>query len=313
MKIAFVKTAGDTMASMRYRILLPAKALREREHEVQLVDSYISPSDYAEEKYSDFHVFGKHFNPEVDFGTAKIAQSKGSAVIFDICDNHFGNQFASYYRNMCALADYVTCNTPAMKEIIFQETGKDAHIIDDPYEYPEKEARFMPGQNPINVLWYGHFTNLDTVQTMANQFKQLEENISLCVVSNMKPKTPAEDKNLFISFHIWSIKTQENMLEWANFVALPTDIYDPRKITKSHNRLVEGIRAGRFVIAHPLPSYERFKDFAWIGTDLSDGICWADENPDLVLEKIKAGQKYLRENLSPDHIGQQWENLLDPK
>lgn len=310
MKIAFVKTASDTMASARYRIVLPGDALKARGHEVLAVDSYLSPADYSKEKKSDWHIFGKHFNPEVDQGTAQLVKDAGDKVVFDVCDNHFGNQFSSYYRGMCELADLVTCNTPTMKEIILKETGKHAHIIDDPYEYPEEEARFIPNQNPINLLWYGHFVNLNTVQPMVQQLKQLEENISLCVISNMQPQQPTVDKNVFLSFLSWSPPTQKNMLEWCNYVVLPTDLNDPTKRTKSHNRLVEGIRSGRFVLAQPLPSYEAFKDFAWVGEDISDGICWADENPDLALERIKKGQEYLRENLSPDCIAQQWENLL---
>jgi glycosyltransferase involved in cell wall biosynthesis len=308
MKIGFVKTADNNMASVRYRINLPAAALLNRGHEVKMVDSYFTLKDYQHKL--DYHIFGKHFNPDGDYQTANIIKDDGGKVVFDICDNHFENQYAPYYKAMCSLADVVTCNTPVMQDIIKSYTGKNSQIIDDPYEYEELEPQFTPGQNPIQILWYGHFTNLNTVEVMGKDLRKLEESINLTVLSNMRSKAPVEDHNIFITFLTWNSDLQRKLIEKTNFIALPTILNDDTKRTKSHNRLVEGIRSGRFVLAYPLPSYERFKDFCWVGEDFSDGICWADDNPEQVLQRIKDGQEYLKETLSPDHIAQQWEKIL---
>jgi len=296
------------MASMRYRIMAPGIALGKRGHEVKIVDKL---SGYGE-PIPDWLIFSKHFNKARDLDMAYRSKDRGQKIVFDICDNHFQNQsHGRYYGTMTELADVVTCNTPVMKEVIKDQTKVDAIVVDDPYDLEEREAKFIPNQDPIRILWYGHFTNLDTLHPLIIQLNQLTEQIELVVISNHAAMSNNTAGNCRISYESWSTGTMRRWLDWCNFITIPTILGDPKKMTKSHNRVTDGIRSGRFVLAHPLPSYERYRDkYAWVGEDLADGIVWADENPDLALSYIKEGQEYIRENLSPDKIAQQWEKAL---
>jgi len=306
MKIAFVKTADPSMASMRFRILIPVEALKKRGHEVEIIKYSGS--------YPDFMIFSKHFNKNQDLVMMEGAKRDKVKTVYDVCDNHYNTVgHSEYYHKMTQDADIITCNTPVMQEVIKKETGRNAIVVNDSYDtnLPEGKPRFIPNEEPIKILWYGHFTNLNTVGGLVHQLNQLEEGVSLTIISNRPGLTGGKMENVKITHQIWSPETMKIYLEWCNFIAIPTILNNPTKLTKSHNRVTDGIRAGRMVIAHPLPSYEIYRDkYAWIGEDLSDGIIWADENPTEALSKIKAGQKYIEENLSPDKIAKQWEDAL---
>ncbi len=293
------------MASMRFRIFIPAKALEERGHEVEIV--------FDSEK-CDYMIFSKHFNKQRDQLLMAAANKNGIKTVYDVCDNHYNTPMHSeYYRDMSRAADIVTCNTLLMQKAIKAIMGIDAVVVEDSYDtdLPIQEARFVADENPLRIFWYGHFTNLNTLPGLVHQLEYLEEQVELKVVSNGPKIDVQRFENVEIEYHPWSGAHMNHFLEWCNFIAIPTLLNDPTKQTKSHNRATDGIRAGRFVIAHPLPSYEIYRDkYAWIGEDLSDGIIWADNNPKEALVRIQEGQKYIQENLSPDKIAGQWEKAL---
>ena len=307
-KIGFVSNANGTLASFRYRIDIPSRALKERGHTVSMIQEWPPTHTGCE-----FLIYSKHWATAQDQQGAHIAQKKGVKVVFDVCDNHFQNpnpQISDHYKIMCRLADIVTCNTEAMQKIIRESTGQEAKIVDDPYDLEEGEAEFRWDEQPIKVLWYGHAVNLNTIPLMAKQLAQIDCPIEVIALSNA-PQPPGKLENVQVLHHAWTPDHMKIFLEWCNFVSIPSDINDPRKITKSHNRVTEGIRSGRFVCAHPLPSYERYRErYAWVGEDISDGIVWADNHPDEALEKIQKGQEYIRRFLSPLAIAEQWEKAL---
>ena len=51
--------------------------------------------------------------------------------------------------------------------------------------------------------------------------------------------------------------------------ALPNS---PWTLAKSSNRIIESLWSGRFSRSHPIPSYMEFKDWAWIGANLAEGM-----------------------------------------
>ena len=306
-RIGFVPTGDERLASFRYRISIPSKALKERGHSVKLA---IEPPSHTD---CEFLIYSKHFNPIHDQQTAEIARRKDIKVVFDVCDNHFQSlnpQISGHYKTMCDIAGIVTCNTETMQKIILENTGREAKIVDDPYDLDEGKAKFRCDEQPIKVLWYGHAVNLNTIPLMVQQLAQIDCPIEVIALSNA-PQPPGRLENVSVLHHAWNPEHMNLFLEWCNFVSIPSDTNDPRKITKSHNRVTEGIRSGRFVCAHPLPSYERYRErYAWVGEDIADGIVWADNHPDEALEKIRKGQEYIRRFLSPLAIAEQWEKAL---
>jgi len=72
---------------------------------------------------------------------------------------------------------------------------------------------------------------------------------------------------------------------------------------KSHNRMVEALRGGRFPIVSSIPSYQELAHVAWVGEDLAAGVEWAINHPDEVVNRISAGQALVEERFSPRLIG----------
>ena len=65
--------------------------------------------------------------------------------------------------------------------------------------------------------------------------------------------------------------------------------------------------SGRFVITSPLDSYQEFDAYTW-QQDYIQGIHWALDNPEKVIERIQQGQAYTETNYSARHIAQTWLN-----
>jgi glycosyltransferase involved in cell wall biosynthesis len=82
-------------------------------------------------------------------------------------------------------------------------------------------------------------------------------------------------------------------------------------VAKSANRIVEALWAGRFVVAHPIPSYLEFADCAWLGADVADGIAWVLQNQESIAGRIRAAQDRIAAVYSPDRIAAQWEQILE--
>jgi hypothetical protein len=75
---------------------------------------------------------------------------------------------------------------------------------------------------------------------------------------------------------------------------------------KSPNRVIDSIQQGRFVLTNDgVDSYKNLSDYIHLGS-LKEGLKWALNNRDQVIEKIKQGQIYINKNHSPKTVGQRW-------
>lgn len=292
MKINYITPMDETFASFRYRIQIPGEALRVCGHEVEFSKYLRSATDSV--------VFSKHFNyGELDVAIA--CKQLGQRVIYDVCDNHFETEHKAHYKAMITLADAVTASTEAMADIIKEETGCEAVVIPDPYEYPEREPH-KPEPNEagqLKLLWYGHPSNLDS---LIKRWGDIKGELVLIVTGE------EAERALKIPFTVWSPEAMQASFDKADCVFIPS-IDTPRKAVKSTNRMVEAIRQGKFVIANPLPSYECFKDWMWIG-DIKEGVEWVKNNLDEIPARIAAAQAYVREMYSPGSVAQRWEEVL---
>ena len=273
MNISFVTPGDETLASVRYRMLIPAEALIEMGHTVTV-------GGYAQE--TGVYVFSKH-NP-ADLDLIEKLQADGQQVAYDVCDDHFDDKYAPHYRAMIKSCDILTCSTQAMRELIFNETGRVAIQIDDPYEFPEEEPVI---KKPGRTMWFGHSSNFPSL--VGYQVDDCISNVPGCMPWSMENMTMAFDRN--------------------QIVIIPHN--DERKnAVKSTNRVVESIRMGKWVSANPIHSYDQFKDFANIG-DVKAGVEMYNDLPDDVLiTRIKAGQDYIRDRFSPKTIAEQWLKAL---
>jgi hypothetical protein len=225
----------------------------------------------------DVVVTMKHQWPE-DFS------KKGKSYIFDVCDDHFKTHRDHYVKH-CKEADFVTCNSEEMSKIIKRETGRDSLVIPDPVESDRQPAHFSE-----SGLWFGNKWNFKPLTRYAGR---LPSNIQ--VIS--EPFAP------FVT--PWSKANLKKGFEKAGYVLIPVG----EKKAKSANRLLEAMYSGCFVICEPMPAYDEFKDFCWIG-DLADGIEWYLKNPKKALEMTRKGQEYISKNYTIEQIGKLWERAL---
>lgn len=274
MHINFVTPIQEKRASYRYRVEAPAMELAKLGH-------HVSIGDFNPEATTV--VFSKHFDMDRDLELIRRCEGR---KVFDICDNHFTDDYASYYKSMCKLADRIIVGTHAMMLKLDKEVIHKAVVINDPYEFPLKAPRF----NPVDpkLLWFGHSSNLYSLQRVLPEISDFE----LRVISNtdVMPSIP------------WSMKAMKDGFEWCDLVIIPETEY-----CKGANRAIESFRSGRFVVADPHPSL----NFTQCHTGgIREGIEWAMQHPKHVLELIERAQIDIESLYSPENIGAQWERAL---
>ena len=54
-----------------------------------------------------------------------------------------------------------------------------------------------------------------------------------------------------------------------------------------------------------------FKNWAWIGCDLGEGIAWMANNGASIADRVGAAQDHIASAYSPDSIASQWEKILE--
>lgn len=316
--VRFVSYSGMTQASFRYRTLIPAQGLEDMGYDAKIAkaDSEIKKGVY---------IFSKHFNPKEEFALAKklkdpefvvanvthaiAGEDEGeNRIIFDICDNHFDKpELSNYYRMMIDLADAISVGTEKMKEVVLSKCpkevrGKDVVVIEDPYEFPEREPRFNWEQREVeNLLWYGHPTNIKHLQRVWNDIG--DNNLMIITQDGVKLDVDG------VPFPVvpYSIDTLLWGFAQCDVVILPNDGVNS---AKGANRAIEAIRQGIFVVAEPCPAYDQFKEWMFIG-NIKEGLEWCKSNKGELQDRIRKAQEYIRGKYSPIRIAEQWSKLLE--
>jgi hypothetical protein len=195
----------------------------------------------------------------------------------------------------------------------------------DPFEGVAGTPRFAPAHDALKLLWFGHQSNLDTVPPLLLQLavwqagdKRAPRRIDLEVVSRIIPRLaemlrPIEQRmggRFGLTLTEWSPGATWDGLAACDAVVIPS-LDNRTKLVKSPNRVVEALRAGRFVAAHALPAYRDFARHAWIGDDIPAGLAWARANPDAALARIEAGQAWVAERYAPERLARKWLDVLE--
>ena len=209
-------------------------------------------------------------------------------VIFDVCDDHFAGPLAEHYLDACAQADAVTCNSREMARVIKARTERDAWVIPDPYEQPERAPRLSE-----ELLWFGHALNFPDLRAVMDSIAEYP--LQIVTGGLGAPCAP-----LLVQ---WSPQAMDAAFEACGMVILPTG----KSMAKSGNRAIESIRRGRFPVCGYLPAYADLG--VWVG-DIADGVQWALENRREALARIGHAQAYVRKAYSPRRIAEQWLEVI---
>jgi hypothetical protein len=312
------------LASARYRVAIPSKAIKAAagtDIRVTRVEQGVEIKKYLESIDAGSTVIvSKSFLPQTAM-LAEAARAKGAKVVVDFCDDHFDHPaLGSHFRNLAKLADVIVAATHDMAETVRSMTGRAAHVVGDPYEGPGAAPRFEPAPGDLRLVWFGHPTNLDTLPPLFREFDgwleaHPDQRITLTLVTQADKATRqlvagAVHRRLTLDWLDWSPQATWQALAASDAVVIPS-LDKPKKLVKSANRLIEGIHAGRLVLAHPLPAYLPYREGAWVDGSISAGLDWALANPDLARARIAHGQNLVEQNVSPAAIAKSWISALE--
>lgn len=296
-KLNFVTSGDPSIASFRYHVQIPARELNKLGHKAVI-------AAYPEIEGVDAYVFSKHWNYG-DYWYMLGVQSLGGRAVFHCCDDHFATGHEQHYRRMLGMADKIIVPTEVMANTIETNTGRKSTLIPDPYEFDEVEPSFGPNSEKLRLLWFGHHTNLKDVIEVINEPGLKYHDVRLC--TNYVQPWPKELEGCRVL--PYSEKSILDALNWCDAVILPTGNRE-RKLGRSHNRLVEAVRRGKFVIASELPAYAEYGMWMYVG-DVVRGVEWVqNQKPSELTWRIREAQKYIETHYNPGRIGKLWETAL---
>lgn len=275
---------------------------------------------------------------------AVLAQVPAPASnIFCFADDHFdAPEFARFYRDAAPASAAWIASSEALQAVLRDKAPCPLYVYPEVPEGPggaprvprrgrsvglavAAARRLGIGLDPwrLRLLWFGHPSNVPSLLDAIAELRALAQEIPLrleCVtvpggpleaLTRRQPGTVSEDMKIVV--RPWSLDYLPVALHDCHAVILPQHAHDPKKRAKSNNRLVDALNAGRFVVAHPIPSYQDLKDFAWVGDSIAEGLRWLLAHPAQALRRVVAGQEHLARHHSLDALGEFWLCALEIK
>jgi len=263
-------------------------------------------------------------------------------VVFSIADDHFDTaEFRAFYEQALPGCLAVTAVSPALAQTVSRLTSRPVHVAPEPYEGTRGAPQTFSARRPpgpiawlarriglsedlwrLRLLWFGYPTNLPPLMAMLPALEALARRYPLlltCVTSAvveieqlLAPQRTGASSPLRVRFVQWQPNIMDAELAGCDLVLIPSEYRDPVKRAKSPNRLVAGLHAGRLAVAHPLPAYEPYAPYAWIGEDLCQGIEWAARNPREAVARIARGQAFIDQRHSPEAVARFWLDVFHP-
>lgn len=297
-------------ASHRLRASIPCKALTEQGINSQITNDINSITE------EDIVIVQKDSLLE-NFRKLKQTNAK---IGFDLCDNKFEEH--SHYYDFCKEADFITVNSITMAEVVKENTGRDSFYYADCVDREIIPPTIRPIEGPIKLLWYGTSSSNKYVDWAAvtNQLEDsgIDYRITvLCdraeyirkkITNNLRKNNPRFNMNKMENID-WTWNLQQQLVERSDIVFIPLLEQNERRTkTKSHNRVVDGIAQGRWVVTSELPSYRILKDYCWLG-DPVEGIRFYMRNPGEANKKIINGQDWIKQNASAESVAKNLINI----
>ena len=312
------------LASARYRAIIPARELAARGHQASVIGLNAECFDAVLEQLLDADrvVFRKnYFEAECTERMLQEVRGRGVKTLFDLSDDRLTSWEGPHIQRMISQVDMIVTASPMLQEIVRQHTKRESFVVSDPFEGPKGEARWSPVGRRLKALWFGHPTNLDSLNTTIPALLQVgrKSPIDLRILTQRTDGIERECKEsnrrhrnaLSLRFAEWSLAETWSSLATTDFVIVPSKLDERQLLVKSPNRIIESLWAGRFVVAHPIPSYEEFGDWAWLGENLAEGIAWMVDNGPLIVDRTRAAQDYIASTYSPQRIAAEWEKILE--
>lgn len=323
---------------MRLRVGIPARELA-RHVPVWLasVESVITLGDFGGIRDVGAIVIGKlpvsFYTGDAMRAERLVAWAEAAAlrrhVVVDFSDDlaaagaMYGKPLLAQYQKRLLAACSASVPSAALRDRLAGDARHALTVIEDPYERRAPGAvRFAPGA-PLKLVWYGVFGPplRETVErelgNVARRVGSRGAELAFVtyasqagLVSDMAQRLLTVNPAFAVRHVPWSPESSACEVDRADLVLLPQDYESDWGRVKSHNRLVEAIRSGRFAVASPVPSYLELERYAWIGRNLADGVAWALANTEEVKARLTAGQAHIEARFSPAAIAAKWSRAL---
>ena len=301
------KDGEHTRASRRFRAIIPLKGMRKNDGQIEELDKATR---------DDIIVLAK----DTSIKDAQFLLDNKVKFVFDICDDKWGSRkkkLVETYNFLCKNANLVITSTPTLANIIFRHTGKKAHVITDPVERERKEPILLNIKEDtiIKFAYYGAGKNFEVIDwnKIVNDLKRIHNKIEIHVVIGRVQKHLDKIKHLIeqkiLYAYQWTYELQDQIVDDCHFVLIPIVSVNENISAKSPNRLIDGIQRGKLVLTNTgVDSYEPFRNFSYFVSDFNygQGLKYAINNRNEVLQNIKAGQLYIDQHHTPEIIGKKW-------
>lgn len=335
------------LASHRYRVILPATAMRQG----GLSTEFSSPAawTWAEARTrADAFVVGKLL-PGADLARfqavsarlleqVRLAVTDGCTVLADFNDDHFEHPvLGGHWKGLARVASACVAGSPRMAERVQVFTDRPVTVIADPVSSPFEKARVFQGGSPasgwlgrlmrpaagggqrLKLVWYGHPSNWGAVPAWCESLAAFaEQPMMLWLVTQPEAGIAAfverfnerHQPRMILALLPWEESSQWDVVCDADVVLIPSSPADPTKAVKSANRLTDALHAGRFVIASPVPAYLPYAAFTALVESPNDALKAYLSDPAAALEKIQGGQAMVAATAGPEAIARTWEQAL---
>jgi glycosyltransferase involved in cell wall biosynthesis len=306
----------SSVASVRYRITLPARALESEGFESRVTQLGAGANRRTLlERFAGASavVFGKLLAPPAEYDRVArdtldlVAELRSRAipVLADYSDDLFSDPLqGTAQRTLAGAVDRVVASTPQLAGLLKTQTSAPVSVVGDPVEGARGEPR-VRSSSPFALLWFGHPVNLDTLRRGLAQLERVRASIDYSLTLVTAPGAGAETIPA-CRFRAWSTAALFDELARCDAVVIPSNPHDPRKAVKSPNRFTESVWAGRFVLAHALPGYQALADCGWVGEDLGEGLQWYASHPEEARQRIAHGQAAVAARFTPAAIAREW-------
>lgn len=324
--------SSSLVASHRLRAEIPAKALALRGHDVRAV-SGTEDLNSLMPNTPTILIIPKISSPNRSMFTQEIstamraiieARQVGIKVVVDYSDDLVGmNDHRSQGTlKILQTADAVVCSSLPLAQRVrwYVHKSKPVLTIADPVEGVRQNPHAEPHDGITRVLWFGHATNLHSLQNYLGHLEEISRHYSLNLeVLTRLPQAHASgfmavvnrlSSSLSCNVHLWSGPgSLSKALSRSHLVFHPVNLNGPKRFA-SNNRITEAIWGGCFVVSAPLNSYMPFQNYACLTTRPEEGLWKYLSQKQPVNHLIAKGQQLIARCYTPVEIGMQWDQFL---
>ncbi|MDB4682093.1 hypothetical protein OAE68_00260 [Synechococcus sp. AH-551-A10] len=259
---------------------------------------------------------------------ARVKARDGKLIV--LYSDHMENAEApirELYVNVLKLADAVVFPCKAIQKAAKQWINylPLEFLIEDPWQTREQPFLNNTITNKIEVVWFGHESNLKFLLQNLTQLDYAEgtkRSLTITILTSdvgirlfQKKLGDRKFKNLKFKFFIWDNKSQpqqlEDILGSHQFCIIPSDVNDKKKFSASHNRLVDAVRSGCITIASPIKSYLELSEVSIISNNISQGLATAIDEQAELSKNFAIKRTDILKKFSPEANHLKWKHCLE--